>query len=146
MSKVTLTSGRRAPVSHHALAAAFGAIATISVALLVGATNSADFWSAAGIGAICAAYPAFSLGTRMFVTHHTVAHDARGEESVEVLWMRQAGAGAFLDVLVVTIVIAVVLMLRAVEMDALPVVLGLVGLSAVDVGVRYAVVRHRSLR
>ncbi len=146
MSKATLTSGRRAPITHYVLAAAFGAVATIAVALLVGVTNADDFWPAAGIGAMCAAYPAFSLGAKVFVTNHTVARDAHGEESVESLWMKQAGAGAFLDVLVATLVVAIVLMLNGNGVDALPVLLGLIGLSVVDVGLRYAVVRHRALR
>lgn len=146
MSKATLTSGRRAPATHHVLAGVFGAVATIAVALLVGATNAADFWAAAGIGAVCAAYPSFSLGAKLFVTNHTVTRDAHGEESVESLWMRQAGAGAFLDVLVATIVVAVVLMVRGVDVDALPVLLGLIALSVVDASLRYAVIRHRALR
>lgn len=146
MSKATLTSGRHAPISHHVLAGAFGAAATIAVALVVGATNSADFWPAAGIGAMCAAYPAFSLGTKVFVTNHTVIRDERGDESVESLWMRQAGAGAFLDVLVATLVVAIVLMLSGNDVDALPVLLGLIGLSVVDAGLRYALIRRRALR
>lgn len=146
MSKATLTSGRRAPITHYVLAATSGAVATIGVALLVGATNSADFWPAAGIGAMCATYPSFSLGVKIFVTNHTVTRDERGEESVESLWMKQAGAGTFLDVLVATLVIAIVLMLNGNDVDALPVLLGLIGLSVVDVGLRYAVVRHRALR
>lgn len=137
---------RRAPVTHQVLAAAFGAVATMAVALLVGAGNSADFWSAAGIGAVCAAYPSFSLGAKIFITDHTVARDEHGKESVEALWMRQAGAGAFLDVVVAMIVVAVVLMLGSVEVDAVPVLLGLIGLGMADAGLRYALTRHRSLR
>ena len=137
---------RRAPVSHYLLAVAFGAVATIAVALVVAATNSADFWLAAAIGAMCAAYPAFSLGARIFVTNHTVTLDARGGESVELAWMRQAAAGAFLDVLLTTIVLAVVLMLYRLELDALLVLLALIGLSAADAAARYAVIRHRALR
>ncbi len=146
MSKATLTSRTRAPATHYVLAGAFGAIATIAVALLVGATNSEDFWPAAGIGAMCAVYPSFSLGAKLFITNHTVTRDARGEESVESLWLTQAGAGAFLDVLVATIVVVIVLMLRQIEVDALPALLGLIGLSVVDAGLRYAVIRHRALR
>ncbi|GAA3522572.1 hypothetical protein GCM10022234_18390 [Aeromicrobium panaciterrae] len=133
-------------MAHYVLAAAFGAVATIAVALLVGVTNAGNFWPAAGVGAMCAAYPAFSLGGKIFVTNHTVARDSHGEESVESLWMKQAGAGAFLDVLVATLVVAIVLMLRGDDVDALPVLLGLIGLSVVDAGLRYAVIRHRSLR
>ena len=137
---------RRAPASHYMLAVAFGAVATIAVALVVGATNPDDFWVAAGIGALCAAYPAFSLGARIFVTNHTVTVDARGEESVELAWMRQAAAGAFLDVLLTTIILAVVMMLWKLDVDALVVLLVLIGLSAADAGLRYLAIRRRALR
>ncbi|WP_369369601.1 hypothetical protein AB1046_12320 [Promicromonospora sp. Populi] len=146
MSKANLTSKQRAPVTHYVLAGSFGAVATIAVALLVGATNPGDFWLAAGIGALCTAYPAVSLGARIFVSEHTVTRDAHGTQSVESLWLKQAGAGAFLDVLVATIVGAVVLMLGGFDVPALPVLLALVGLSVVDAGARYAVIRHRALR
>ncbi len=137
---------RRAPVSHYMLAVAFGAVATIAVALVVGATNPDDFWVAAGIGALCAAYPACSLGARIFVTNHTVTVDARGEESVELTWMRQAAAGAFLDVLLTTIILAIVMMLWKLDVDALVVLLVLIGLSAADAGLRYLAIRRRALR
>jgi hypothetical protein len=137
---------RLAPASHYMLAVAFGAVATIAVAFVVGATNPGDFWLAAGIGALCAAYPAFSLGARLFVTNHTVTVDARGEESVELAWMRQAASGAFLDVLLTTIVLAVVAMLWKLDVDALVVLLALIGLSAADAGLRYLAIRHRALK
>lgn len=139
-------SNRPAPVSHYVLAVAFGAIATIAVSLIVAATNPDGFWMAAGIGAMCAAYPAFSLGARIFVTNHTVTRDARGEESVELTWMRRAAAGAFLDVLLTTIVLAVVVMLYRLNLDALAILLILIGLSAADAGLRYLVIRHRALK
>ncbi|MFW0772905.1 hypothetical protein ACLRGI_07020 [Paenarthrobacter nitroguajacolicus] len=60
--------------------------------------------------------------------------------------MRQAGAGAFLDVLIVTVVASVVLAIGRFEVAALPVLLGLVGLSAVDAGLRYVAIRHRALK
>jgi len=137
---------RRAPASHYLLAIAFGAIATIAVSLVVGATNADDFWLAAGIGALCAAYPSFSLGARIFVTNHTVTRDAHGGESVELAWLRQAAAGAFIDVLLTTIVLAVVLMVYRPEVDALVVLLALIALSAADAAVRYLVIRHRALK
>jgi len=137
---------RRAPVSHYVLAFAFGAVLTIALALIVGAQNSDDFWVATMIGALCGAYPSLSLGTRIFVTNHTIARDSHGEESAEVQWMGRAAAGAFLDVTVTTIVISVVLLVSRAEVDALPALLALVGLSAVDAGLRYLVIRHRALR
>jgi ribose/xylose/arabinose/galactoside ABC-type transport system permease subunit len=137
---------RRAPISHYVLAGVFAAVATIAVALLVGATNPGDFWLAVGIGAMCTAYPALSLGARIFVSDHTVTRDARGAESVESLWLKQAGAGAFLDVLVATVVGAVVLMVGRFDVPALPALLAVIGLGVVDAGLRYAVIRHRSLR
>ena len=137
---------RRAPVAHYVLAGAFAAIATIAVSLLVGASNPDDFWLAAGIGAVCTAYPALSLGTKVFVSNHTVTRDARGSESVESLWLKQAGAGAFLDVLVATIIGSIVLMFGGFDIPALPALLALIGLSVVDAGLRYVVIRRRSLR
>lgn len=137
---------RRGPVSHYLLAVAFGATATIAVSLIVAATNPEGFWLAAGIGALCAAYPAFSLGARIFVTSNTVTRDARGEESVELTWMRRAAAGAFLDVLLTTIVLAVVVMLYGLDLDALVILLALIGLSAADASLRYLVIRHRALK
>lgn len=137
---------RRAPASHYMFAIAFGAIATIAVSLIVAATNPDGFWLAAGIGALCAAYPAFSLGARIFVTSNTVTVDPRGDESVELTWLRQATAGAFLDVLLTTIVLAVVMMLYRLDVDALVVLLALIGLSAADAALRYLVIRHRALK
>ncbi|MCD4853382.1 hypothetical protein LN996_21390 [Arthrobacter sp. AK01] len=145
MSKASFTS-RRAPVHHYVLATTLGAILTIAVAVLVGASNPGDFWLAAGIGALCTVYPAMSLGAKVFVSNHTVARDAHGEQSVELQWMRQAGAGAFLDVLVATIVAVLVLVIGRFTVDALPVLLGLVVLSALDAGVRYLVIRYRALK
>jgi hypothetical protein len=60
--------------------------------------------------------------------------------------MRQAGAGAFIDVLVATIAAAMVLVIGRIAVDALPILLALVGLSAVDAGARYLVIRHRAMK
>ncbi len=87
-----------------------------------------------------------SLGAKVFISRHTVTRDPHGEQSVELQWMRQAGAGAFLDVLVATIVVALVLTVGRFQIEALPVLLGLVGLSAVDAGLRYVAIRHRALK
>lgn len=140
------TPARRAPATHYVLAAAFGLIVTISLSLAIGASNPEHFWLAAGICALCAIYPSVSLGVRLFVSNHTVARDANGEQSIELSWMRQAAAGAFLDVLITTIIGAVLLMFVGPIIAALPALLALVGLSAADVGLRYAVIRHRALK
>jgi len=145
MSKVTFT-WRSAPVSHYILAITLGAILTIAVSLVVAATNPNDFWLAAGIGALCAIYPSVSLGARIFALNNTVTRDSHGEESVELTWMRQAASGAFLDVLITTIVAGVVMMLGRFDVNALPVLLVLIGLSAADVGLRYLVIRYRAVK
>ena len=136
----------QAPASHYVIAAVFGAIVTIALSLAVGASNPEDFWVASGITGVCALYPSISLGVRLFVSNHTVTRDRHGDESVELAWMRQAAAGAFLDVLVTTIVISVVLMLSRAVIEVLPALLALIGLSAADVSLRYLVIRHRALR
>jgi hypothetical protein len=140
------TMKRRAPIEHYLLAIAFGATLTIAVALVVAASNPDDFWLAAGIGALTAAYPSVSLGLWIFVSNNTVTRDLRGEESVELTWMKQAASGAFLDVLIATLAVTVVLLIGRYDVDALPVLLVLIGLSAIDAGVRYFVNRHRALR
>ncbi|AFR30459.1 MULTISPECIES: hypothetical protein [Micrococcaceae] len=145
MSKASFTS-RRAPFHHYVLAIILGAILTIAISVLVGASNPDDFWLAAGIGALCAAYPAMSLGAKVFVSNHTVTRDMHGEQSVELQWMRQAAAGAFLDILVAVLVAVLVLVIGRITVDAAPVLLAVVGLSAVDAGVRYLVIRHRALK
>ena len=78
------------------------------------------------------------------MSNHTVSRYPRGEES-ELTWMKQAASGAFLDVLIATLVVTVVLMVGRFHVDALPVLLVLIGLSVVDAGVRYLVNRHRAL-
>jgi hypothetical protein len=140
------TIKRRAPIEHYLLAIAFGTTLTIAVSLVVGASNPDDFWLAAGIGALTAAYPSVSLGVWIFVSNHTVTRDPLGEESVELSWMKQAASGAFLDVLIATLAVTVVLMFGRNDVDALPVLLALIGLSVVDAGLRYLVNRHRALR
>jgi hypothetical protein len=140
------TVKRHAPVEHYLVAIAFGTALTIGVSLVVGASNPADFWLAAGIGALTAAYPSLSLGVWIFVSNHTVTRDPRGEESVEVAWMKQAASGAFLDVLIAMLVVTAVLMTGRFDVDALPVLLVLIALSVVDAGLRYLVNRHRALR
>jgi len=142
MNKQTVK--RRAPVVHYLLAIAFGTILTIAVSLVVGASNPDDFWLAAAIGALTAAYPSVSLGVWIFVTNNTVTRDPRGEESVELTWMKQAASGAFLDVLIAMLVVTVVLLIGRFDVDALPVLLALIGLSAVDAGLRYLVKRYRA--
>jgi len=137
---------RRVPVSHHVLAVTFGAILTITAALSVAASNPGDFWLAASISALCAAYPSISLGIRIFVTNHTIVRDSRGEESVEMAWMRQAASGAFLDVLVTTVLGCVALAITRLQIPALPALLALVALSCIDAGLRYWLVRYRALR
>jgi len=137
---------RRAPIEHYLLAIAFGTTLTIAVSLVVGASNPDDFWLAAGIGALTAAYPSVSLGAWLFVSNHTVTRDHRGEESVELTWMKQAASGAFLDVLIATLVVTVVLLVGRFQVDALPVLLLLIALSAVDAGLRYLANRYRALR
>ena len=137
---------RRAPATHYVIAVVFGAIVTLALSLAVGASNRDHFWVAAGICALCAIYPSVSLGVRLFVSDHTVTQDPHGEQSVELAWMRQAAAGAFLDVLVTTVVISVVLILSGVVVEALPALLSLIGLSAADAALRYLIIRHRALR
>jgi hypothetical protein len=60
--------------------------------------------------------------------------------------MKQAASGAFLDVLIATLVVTVVLLIGRFDVDALPVLLVLIALSAVDAGLRYLVNRYRALR
>lgn len=142
-----ITNGRkRAPASHYLLAVVLGAIVTIAVSLGAGALNPEDFWLAAGICALCTAYPSVSLGVRVFVSNHTVTRDSHGQESVELRWMQQALAGAFLDVLVTAIIASIVLMFSGPVIEALPVLVALIGLGAVDAGLRYAVIRYRAVR
>lgn len=134
------------PVTHYVLAVTTGVLATIAVALIVGATNPASFWPAAGIGALCATYPAQALGWKIFVSGHTLAVDAHGAESAEVRWMQQAASGAFVDVVVAGTIAAVVLLLTRTALEALPVLLALLGLAVADAALRYAIVRRRDLR
>jgi hypothetical protein len=141
-----MASTRTAPVTHYVLAVTFGAIVTIAAALITGATNPADFWQAAFIAAICAGFPSVSLGWKIFVTSHTVAVDAHGAESAEVRWLQQAAAGAFLDVVVAGTVATILLLVVRPPLEGLPVLLGLLVLSVVDAGIRYAVIRQRALR
>ncbi|WP_256871445.1 hypothetical protein [Paenarthrobacter nitroguajacolicus] len=82
----------------------------------------------------------------MFVSNHTITRDPHGEQSVELQWMRQAGAGAFLDVLVAIVVASLVLAIGRFAVDALPVLFGLIALSMVDAGLRYVAIRHRALK
>ena len=135
---------RRAPVSFYILAVVFGVIATSVVAAIVGVTNRPDFWLAFGIGALCAAYPAFALGHKLFVSRNTVVVDARGEQSVEMQWMLRAGAEAFLDLLVAMTLGAAVLLITGFEFEATVALLWLLALAVVDVGVRYLVIRARA--
>ena len=51
--------------------------------------------------------------------------------------MKQAASGAFLDVLIATLVVTVVLMIGRYQVDALPVLLVLIALSVADAGLRY---------
>ena len=140
------TTRKPTPASHYVLAVVFGVIVTMALSLAVGASNGDDFWSAVGICALCAIYPSVSLGIRAFVSNHTVTRDSRGAESVELRWMRQAAAGAFLDVLVTSIVLSIVLMVTGPVVEALPALVALIGFSAVDAGLRYLVIRWRALR
>lgn len=135
---------RRAPASYYILAVVFGVIATSIVAAVVGVTNQADFWLAFGIGALCAAYPAFALGHKLFVSRNTAVVDAHGEQSVEVQWMLRAGAEAFLDLLVVMTLGAALLLITRFELEATVALLWLLALAVVDVGVRYLVIRARA--
>jgi len=145
MSKASFTSGR-APAHHYVLGIILAVILTVVVSVLVGASNPDDFWLAAAIGALCAAYPAMSLAGKVFVSNHTVTRDPHGEQSVELQWMRQAGAGAFLDVLAAIVVASLVLAIGRFNIDALAVLPGLVALSVVDAGLRYVVIRHHTLK
>lgn len=140
-----MASTQRVPVAHYLLAFAFGAILTIAAALITGVTNPADFWQAAFIAAICAGYPSVALGWKVFVSGHTVSRDARGVDSAEVRWLQQAAAGAFVDVVVVATVTTIVLLVTRLPIDALPVLLALLALCVVDAGIRYAVIRVRTL-
>ncbi|GAA1975598.1 hypothetical protein [Microbacterium pumilum] len=135
---------RRAPASYYILAVVFGVIATSIVAAIVGVTNQPDFWLAFGIGALCAAYPAFALGHKLFVSRNTIVVDAHGEQSVEVQWMLRAGAETFLDLLVAMTLGAAVLLITRFELQAAVALLGLLALAVADVGARYLVIRARA--
>ena len=140
------TVKRRAPVEHYLLAIAFGMILTIAVALVVGPRTPPTSGSLRPSARLTAAYPSVSLGVWIFVSNNTVTRDPRGAESVELTWMKQAASGAFLDVLIATLVVTVILMIGRYDVDALPVLLVLIALSVVDAGLRYLVNRYRALR
>ncbi|WP_027502949.1 hypothetical protein [Rhodococcus sp. UNC363MFTsu5.1] len=142
----TQQAGRawRAPVSHYVLAAVFGVIATAFLSTISGLTNPGSFREVFAITALCAAYPAFALGVKMFVTGHTVTVDAHGEQSIEVRWMERAGAGAFLDVLVATTLGAAALLITGFEVQAVAALIGLAAFSVVDVGLRYLIIKRQA--
>lgn len=137
---------RYAPVHHYVLAILFAVIVTLVASFAVAFANRAEFWLSAGIVALSGAYPALSLGMRLFVSDHTVTRDAHGDRSVEVVWLRQAAAGAFVDVLAATVLAAVALLVTRIAVEPVWLLAGLVVLSAADAGVRYLVIRYRALR
>ncbi len=138
--------GRRAPLHHYVLAALFAIVVTLAAAFAVAVANRAEFWLTAGLVALSAAYPAWSLGLRIFVTEHPVTRDAHGDRGVEVSWLRRAAAGAFVDVLAAAVVAAVAVLVTRADVAPVWVLLGVVVLGAVDAGIRYAVIRYRALR
>lgn len=60
--------------------------------------------------------------------------------------MRLAAAGAFLDVVAAATIAAIAIMVGGIEIDALWLLLALIGLSAIDVCMRYLITRLRALR
>lgn len=60
--------------------------------------------------------------------------------------MKQAGAGAFLDVLVAMTGASIVLLLSRFEVSALPALFALIGLGVADASLRYFVIRYRALK
>lgn len=131
------------PKTQYVLAAVAAVLLTTALSVLVGWLNSPDFATAALITALCTAYPCAALAWKAFITEHTLTVDAHGQDSIEVVWMQRAAAGTCLDVLVATLVAAVVLWATDI-MVATPVVLvGLIALTVTDGALRYLVIRHR---
>jgi hypothetical protein len=117
---------------------------TAGVSVLVGWLNFPDFRAAASICALCSAYPSAALSWKVFVTGHTLTIDARGQDSIEVVWMHRAGAGACLDVLVATLVTIAVLLVTEIDVASPVLLAGLAVLTAADAGARYLIIRHRA--
>lgn len=139
MTRTTTT----APTSAYLRAGLLAAGITAAAGIGAGLVRGDDFWLAAGVFGAAALGPALALGWLLFVSDHTVPQDAHAEDSVERRWAEQAGAGAFLDVVIASGVTLTLLSVLDVGISATGVLTLLVVLALADSAVRYAVVSRR---
>lgn len=139
MTRTTTTAPAGAYVRAGLLALTICALA----GLVAGLVRGDDGWVAAGVFAAAAAGPALALGWLLFVSDHTVPQDAHAEDSVERRWAEQAGAGAFLDVVIAAGVALTLLSLLDVVVSSTVVLVLVLALALADSALRYAVVSRR---
>lgn len=136
-------TGRKAPA---------GAYLAMVVTALVGAgvvggvaslTRPENPGAAFLIFAACTLAPMAMLGWFVFVSRYTVTVEAHAEESVEHRWYANATTGAFHDLMAMGGIALLVLSISRLEVPGTDVLLWFLILAAVDVAVRYQVLKRR---
>ena len=119
-------------------AAAVGGIAALA--------RPEDPWLAFAVFAGCTLAPMVMLGWFVFVSRYTVQEEPHGEDGVEHRWYEQAAYGAFHDIITMAGIGLLVLSVTQLEVSGSTVLLWVLVLAAMDVAVRYQVLKRRAVR
>lgn len=145
MAPTTQATGR-APAGAYALmltTALVGAAAVGGIAALARPENP---WLSFAVFAGCTLLPMAMLGWFVFVSRYTVEVEPHAEDGVEHRWYEQAASGAFHDIITMGGIALLVLSVSQLEVSGSTVLLWVLILAAVDVAVRYQVLKRRAVR
>ena len=145
MTPTTQATGR-APVGAYLrmlATALFGAAAVGGIAAL---TRPEDPWLAFAVFAGCTLAPIAMFGWFVFVSRYTVTVEPHAEDGVEHRWYEQAVSGAFHDLITMGGIALLVLSASRLDVTGSTVLLWILILAALDVVVRYQVLKRRAVQ
>ena len=145
MTPTTQATGR-APVGAYLrmlATALFGAAAVGGIASL---TRPGDPWLAFAVFAGCTLAPIAMLGWFVFVSRYTMTVEPHAEDGVEHRWYEQAVSGAFHDLITMGGIALLVLSASRLDVTGSTVLLWILILAALDVVVRYQVLKRRAVQ
>lgn len=137
---------RRAPVRAYAGAGLSALVGASLVGGLAALFRPEHPWVAFLVFAGCALGPMLALGWFAYVSRYTVTPDPHAEDGVEHRWYEQAASGAFHDLIMFGGMALVVVSVVQVDFSGSDALLLLLILGAVDVLVRYGVLKRRAVR
>lgn len=137
---------RGAPVGAYARMVVTALLGAAAIGGLASLTRPESPWAAFSVFATCMLAPMAMLGWFVFVSRYIVTTEPHAEEGVEHRWYERATSGAFHDIITMAGIAVLVMSIARFEVAGSTVLLWLLILAALDVVVRYQVLKRRGVQ